>query len=224
MKKLFIFIFATLTITSLVFAGETRYNFESLTDSSQISKGVQIQIDENRVMTLSNLFVVPEKVNPNNERWAADTVKLYSGILEISTKNALAVNAEVVNGKISEQLHDLGTALGGPVVEHFWAKGNSGDKVDYPLLLGANNPWVCYQANEDGSVNQEKLFIGMVFYPKTNDFPGGVVLPLKLVLEIKGIGDNGTYFPQHLQPELNLSSSQMEKAINAMGLPKVAKN
>lgn len=215
MKKYFVFaIIAILTIVAPAFAGESRYNLKNLTNTSLVTSGINIQVDENRMMTLSELYIVPPKVNPDNKKWVAKSVKLFSGILEMTTKDALVINLPVVNGKVSETLYDLGTKLGGPVVEHFWLRGTNGKKVDYPILFGHNNMWICGRNNTDGTVNDKTLFIGMVFYPKNIQHPAGVILPLKVVLKVTGKYIDGTYYPQYKQSALALTNAQMKRAIS----------
>ena len=110
------------------------------------------------IITLTNVRFTPIGVDTKGEDLTtADTVALYSGIMDAKGSKEPFIIAKVVGGKATFRIPNSAKVVGVPVVEHIW-----GRSADNRLAL-VHDPADPFVVSEDGDLNT--LAIGIVMYP-----------------------------------------------------------
>lgn len=157
-------------VVSLFFAGSVmaanivKYDAE---DVPQLGAGIghmltSVSDDGNDiVITLTNVRFTPIGKNTEGENLStADTVALYSGIMDAKGVKEPFVIAKVVNGKATFRIPNSAKVVGFPVVEHIWGRSADG------RLALVHDPSDQFVVSNNGDLNT--LVIGIVMYPNQN--------------------------------------------------------
>lgn len=115
------------------------------------------------VITITSVSLSPMGVNTDGKNLAkAETVELYSAIMDAAGIRSPFVVADVANGTATFRIPNTAKRAGVPVVEHLWGRGNGGKMA---LVHDPKDPWVIYYPKDDGSPDLNTLAIGLVMYP-----------------------------------------------------------
>lgn len=110
------------------------------------------------IVTLTNIQFTPIGVDTGGEGLTiADTVALYSGIMDAKGVKEPFVVASVTGGKVTFRIPNSAKVVGVPVVEHIW-----GRSVDGRLAL-VHDPADPFVVSDNGDLNT--LAIGIIMYP-----------------------------------------------------------
>lgn len=109
------------------------------------------------IITLTNVRFTPIGVDTRGENLTtADTVALYSGIMDAKGIREPFVVAKVINGKATFRIPNSARVAGVPVVEHFWGRSADG------RLALVHDPADPFVVSNNGDLNT--LAIGIVMY------------------------------------------------------------
>lgn len=110
------------------------------------------------IITLTNIRFTPIGKDTKGEGLTtADTVALYSGIMDAKGSKEPFVIAKVINGKATFRIPNTAKIAGVPVVEHIWGRSADGRLA---LVHDPSDPFV---VSKDGDLNT--LAAGIVMYP-----------------------------------------------------------
>jgi hypothetical protein len=167
MKKQFGFVMAM--VASLIFAGSvmaiTPYDANAIKDVGTLGSGTGHMLTSvsddgsDVIITLTNVRFTPiGRDTKGKDLTTADTVALYSGIMDAKGVKEPFVMAKVLNGNATFRIPNTSKIVGVPVVEHIWGRSADG------RLALVHDPVDPFVVSKDGDLNT--LAIGIVMYPK----------------------------------------------------------
>lgn len=167
MKKNFGIIMAM--VAGLFFIGSagavTPYDANAIKDVGTLGSGTGHMLTSvsddgaDVVITLTNVRFTPiGKDTKGKDLTTADSVALYSGIMDAKGSKEPFVVAKVVNGKAIFRIPNTAKIAWVPVVEHIWGRSADG------RLALVHDPADPFVVSKDGDLNT--LAIGIVMYSK----------------------------------------------------------